>query len=189
MPFVQKAKKLVKALPLRVKGRCPSEVPLTNQARRIARAPQTLGSEALAQTIDALAAWTRDLRPDLVLGADLLFLLTRHLEKLGATCGRYIENMYGVRSDALNKDTTTDRLIAKVMVLADRKPLDSVGAGIGYQLKDFLYPTGGTDAGAVHVYVGHYWTKGEQGPRNKEWRVGLSFNIDTLVGWVKPASK
>lgn len=35
-----------------------------------------------------------------------------NLEKLGATCGRYIENMYGFRSDALNRDATTDRLIA-----------------------------------------------------------------------------
>ncbi len=35
-----------------------------------------------------------------------------NLEKLGATCGRYVENMYGMRSDALNRDATTDRLIA-----------------------------------------------------------------------------
>ena len=35
-----------------------------------------------------------------------------NLEKLGATSGRYIENMYGSRSDALNRDAATDRLIA-----------------------------------------------------------------------------
>ncbi len=35
-----------------------------------------------------------------------------NLEKLGATCGRYMENMYGIRSDALNRDAPTDRLIA-----------------------------------------------------------------------------
>ena len=35
-----------------------------------------------------------------------------NLENLGATVGRHIENMYGFRSDALNRDTPTDRLIA-----------------------------------------------------------------------------
>ena len=35
-----------------------------------------------------------------------------NLEKLGATAGRYVENMYGPRSDALNRDSPTDRLIA-----------------------------------------------------------------------------
>jgi predicted GNAT superfamily acetyltransferase len=35
-----------------------------------------------------------------------------NLDKLGATVGRYVENMYGPRSDALNRDTPTDRLIA-----------------------------------------------------------------------------
>ena len=35
-----------------------------------------------------------------------------NLDKLGATAGRYLENMYGPRSDALNRNTPTDRLIA-----------------------------------------------------------------------------
>jgi predicted GNAT superfamily acetyltransferase len=35
-----------------------------------------------------------------------------NLVKLGATAGRYVENMYGPRSDALNRNTPTDRLIA-----------------------------------------------------------------------------
>jgi predicted GNAT superfamily acetyltransferase len=35
-----------------------------------------------------------------------------NLEKLGATSGRYVVNMYGPRSDALNRNTSTDRLIA-----------------------------------------------------------------------------
>src|SRR6185312_1383155 len=36
-----------------------------------------------------------------------------NLEKLGASCGRFIENMYGLRSDALNAGVATDRLIAE----------------------------------------------------------------------------
>ena len=35
-----------------------------------------------------------------------------NLETLGAKVGRYIENMYGPRSDALNRNSPTDRLIA-----------------------------------------------------------------------------
>lgn len=37
---------------------------------------------------------------------------TFNLEKLGARVGRYLENMYGFRTDVLNRDTPTDRLIA-----------------------------------------------------------------------------
>jgi hypothetical protein len=81
-----------------------------------------------------------------------------------------------------------DRLVAKAMITAGKKPLDSVGVGVGYQIQDFLFPTGGTTGGAFQIYGGHYWTKGDAGPRKKEWRFGLSFNIDTLVGWVKPKS-
>jgi predicted GNAT superfamily acetyltransferase len=36
-----------------------------------------------------------------------------NLTRLGATAGRYIENMYGERSDALNAGVRTDRLIAE----------------------------------------------------------------------------
>ena len=35
-----------------------------------------------------------------------------NLDKLGATAGKFIENMYGPRSDALNRNTPTDRLVA-----------------------------------------------------------------------------
>ncbi len=34
-----------------------------------------------------------------------------NLDKLGAAAGRYVENMYGLRTDALNAGTPTDRLI------------------------------------------------------------------------------
>ncbi len=36
-----------------------------------------------------------------------------NLDKLGAICRRYVENMYGPRTDALNAGTPTDRLIAE----------------------------------------------------------------------------
>jgi hypothetical protein len=80
-----------------------------------------------------------------------------------------------------------DRIVGKVMVSIAKKPLDSVGVGLGYQFQDLLYPTGGTGGAAIQVYAGHYWTKGDAGPRKKEWRLGLSFNLETLIGWVKPA--
>ncbi|GAC1468177.1 MAG: hypothetical protein NVSMB9_10560 [Isosphaeraceae bacterium] len=34
-----------------------------------------------------------------------------NLERLGGTAGRYLENLYGARTDALNRNTTTDRLL------------------------------------------------------------------------------
>ena len=36
-----------------------------------------------------------------------------NLARLGATAGRYVENMYGLRTDALNAGVPTDRLIAE----------------------------------------------------------------------------
>src|SRR5947207_5099881 len=36
-----------------------------------------------------------------------------NLTRLGATAGRYVENMYGERTDALNAGVPTDRLIAE----------------------------------------------------------------------------
>ncbi len=36
-----------------------------------------------------------------------------NLDKLGATAGRYVDNMYGERTDALNAGVPTDRLIAE----------------------------------------------------------------------------
>jgi predicted GNAT superfamily acetyltransferase len=44
-----------------------------------------------------------------------------NLDKLGATAGRYVVDMYGPRSDALNRNTPTDRLIA-VWETADAPP-------------------------------------------------------------------
>ena len=36
-----------------------------------------------------------------------------NLARLGATAGRYVENMYGLRTDSLNAGVPTDRLIVE----------------------------------------------------------------------------
>jgi len=82
-----------------------------------------------------------------------------------------------------------DRFVAKVMIAAASKPLDSVGAGVGLRIDDFVFPTGGKKPTALVLYAGHYWTKGDDGVRRREWRAGMSFNVETFIGWVKPASK
>jgi predicted GNAT superfamily acetyltransferase len=48
-----------------------------------------------------------------------------NLEKLGATASRYIEDMYGPRSDSLNRNTPTDRLIALWETLPTDQPRSS----------------------------------------------------------------
>lgn len=46
-----------------------------------------------------------------------------NLRRLGATASRYIENMYGLRTDALNLDVPTDRLIAEWPVDPPESPM------------------------------------------------------------------
>ena len=45
-----------------------------------------------------------------------------NLDKLGATSTRYVEDMYGRRSDALNANATTDRLIAEWSTEPEPRP-------------------------------------------------------------------
>ncbi len=45
-----------------------------------------------------------------------------NLGHLGATASRYIEDMYGRRSDALNANATTDRLIAEWLTTPESRP-------------------------------------------------------------------
>ena len=45
-----------------------------------------------------------------------------NLDRLGATASRYVENMYGRRSDALNANATTDRLIAEWSTSTESRP-------------------------------------------------------------------
>jgi len=45
-----------------------------------------------------------------------------NLDKLGATAGRYLVDMYGPRTDDLNRDTPTDRLVAVWETDPDSRP-------------------------------------------------------------------
>jgi predicted GNAT superfamily acetyltransferase len=68
------------------------------------RLKQVQRTEALAAGV-ALIAWAFD--P--LQAGNAAFNLT----KLGAACGRYVDDMYGPRTDALNTGVPTDRLIAE----------------------------------------------------------------------------
>ena len=46
-----------------------------------------------------------------------------NLDKLGATSARYVEDMYGPRTDALNVGTPTDRLIAEWEIASPVRPV------------------------------------------------------------------
>jgi predicted GNAT superfamily acetyltransferase len=51
-----------------------------------------------------------------------------NLHRLGASAGRYLENMYGFRTDALNLGVPTDRLIAEWPVTPGaRSPIEGIG--------------------------------------------------------------
>ena len=49
-----------------------------------------------------------------------------NLDRLGATASKYIEDMYGRRSDALNTNATTDRLIAEWSTVPDTAPRPAI---------------------------------------------------------------
>ena len=70
---------------------------LPDQAASSARSPAPRGSSVIAWAFDPLQAGNAHF----------------NLARLGATAGRYIENMYGERTDALNAGVPTDRLIAE----------------------------------------------------------------------------
>src|SRR5262249_15076107 len=53
-----------------------------------------------------------------------------NLARLGATAGRYVENMYGERTDALNAGVPTDRLIAEWETTAET-PATVPAAAVG----------------------------------------------------------
>jgi predicted GNAT superfamily acetyltransferase len=48
-----------------------------------------------------------------------------NLDRLGATASRYVENMYGLRTDALNANAPTDRLIAEWSTSPESRPRHS----------------------------------------------------------------
>ncbi len=93
------------------------------------------------------------------------------------------------------------RLVAKALITPSKHPFDSVGLGVGYRFKDLsdiLDSSGATSgpqaSGGFMLFVGHFWTKGDSvdndggasnGKRAQSWRVGLSYSLDTLFGWLQ----
>lgn len=96
-----------------------------------------------------------------------------------------------------------ERVVVKLMLSPTKHPFDSIGAGVGYRLIDgvFQLPDGKSDnskgdvSGGLVLFVGHFWSKNDkvdaatdavaQSGRSQSWRVGLSYDVSTLLGWLK----
>jgi len=88
-----------------------------------------------------------------------------------------------------------NRFAGKLLITPSKRPFDSVGLGVGYRFKDLTDATNGPVAsGGAMLFVGHFWTKGDSsdndggasnGKRLQSWRVGLSYSLDTLLGWLQ----
>jgi hypothetical protein len=90
----------------------------------------------------------------------------------------------------------TKRITLKLMLSPTRRPFDSAGIGIGYRFADGVFTKGDSKAGdgGFMLFVGHFWTKSDSvdaagapvtnGGREKSWRIGVSYSLDTLLGWV-----
>lgn len=77
----------------------------------------------------------------------------------------------------------------KFMMLASKKPLNSVGTALSYNLP----PLVGGRLGAFSIFGGHFWTKqdkveagvvDENSVYDGSWRVGISYSLDDAVQWV-----
>lgn len=88
-----------------------------------------------------------------------------------------------------------NRFVGKLMVLPSKRPFDSVGIGVGYRFAENVF-TAATDqpTGGFMVFVGSFWTKGDKldangavvpGKREQSWRVGISYSLDNLFGWLQ----
>lgn len=101
-----------------------------------------------------------------------------------------VGDVYG-HYDALS----INRFAGKLLISPNKRPFDSVGLAIGYRFKDLTDSANGPVAsGGLMLFVGHFWTKGDSaandggasdGKRTQSWRVGLSYSLDTLLGWLK----
>ncbi len=83
-----------------------------------------------------------------------------NLNKLGASAGRYVDDMYGVRTDLLNTGTPTDRLIAEWSTTSSSEPGPSLEIDEARALPPILRATPGPDgllaAGPVEPPSGVY---------------------------------
>lgn len=95
--------------------------------------------------------------------------------------------------DLANPNESKSKFSLKAMVLATSRPLDSIGLGIGYQLPKLNAL--GLDLTPLSAFVGRFWNKQDAlaadgvGLANQSttssWRVGISFDLGTALGWVK----
>lgn len=132
------------------------------------------GVKELKYDPDKKAIFSRDAPEQLYLGINWM---------VGDVYGKY---------DAL----AMQRLVGKIMVLPSKRPFDSVGVGIGYRFVDGMFSSdvGLQATGGFMVFAGHFWTKNDeidsagaltQGGRSRSWRFGVSYGLDTLLGWLK----
>lgn len=87
------------------------------------------------------------------------------------------------------------RLVFKVMVQPSRKPFDDFGVGVGYRFADGVFNLGDKqDNGGFMVFGGAFWTRNDalddqgavvKGKLTRSWRVGVSYSLDALLGWIK----
>ena len=88
-----------------------------------------------------------------------------------------------------------DRLTVKFLVLANNRPFDSVGLGVGYQMFEFSLFGKKVDLSAVNLFVGHFWTRqdaisGSGEPQINEsiasdWRLGISYDVGAGLKYLK----
>jgi hypothetical protein len=97
--------------------------------------------------------------------------------------------------DILEPPTTwydPHRIVLKAMLNASSKPLDSLGAAIGYTFPKWGF--GGAELSSLSIFVGRFWTKQDAIVNGKAvidssyaqtWRVGISYNFSSALSKVK----
>lgn len=88
-----------------------------------------------------------------------------------------------------------NRMVLKLMVQPTRKPFDGFGVGLGYRFSDGVFTLADKqDNGGFMLFGGAFWTRGEsvdangtvgRGKLERSWRFGVSYSVDSLVGWLK----
>jgi hypothetical protein len=88
-------------------------------------------------------------------------------------------------------DWSLDRLSLKALVVADTRPLDSYGLGLGYQLPKLKI----ADLSPVSVFVGHFWTKEDRVAASgaaelnqgtgRDWRLGITYDMSSGLKYLK----
>ncbi|RMH11521.1 MAG: hypothetical protein D6698_16230 [Gammaproteobacteria bacterium] len=90
------------------------------------------------------------------------------------------------------------RWMAKFLVKASDRPLDSIGLALGYRMSELNrsqhFGFGDHTFGNVSVFLGSFWDKSddfdgivvrERDAYTQSWRVGIGFNLDKVASWIK----